>query len=139
MSHSHISRARGHIVRILYVFAQFPMIFRQLFARLGSGIREENEFDRRLGCRFIGRKIFDLLTTRHGRICLYCHISRDRPPSPSFLVNRDNESRSSLERNFNNYFYRVKFSIFRAIMIFRRERFESSTLPACPLLSVHFT
>lgn len=35
MNHSHISRARGHIVRILYVFAQFPMIFRhagQLFA-----------------------------------------------------------------------------------------------------------
>lgn len=34
-SHSRISRARGHIVRILYVFAQFPMIFRgggQLFA-----------------------------------------------------------------------------------------------------------
>lgn len=36
-SHSHISQARGHIVRILYVFAQFPMNFRrpgQLFAWL---------------------------------------------------------------------------------------------------------
>lgn len=83
MSHSRISRARGHIVRILYVFAQFPMIFRQLFARLGSGIREENEFDRRLGCRFIGRKILDLLMP--GRVYFITIY-------PPFRVNRDNES-----------------------------------------------
>lgn len=58
MNHSHISRPRGHIVHILYVFAQFPMIFRhadQLFARPGSARRVENEFDGSVAVLSVGR------------------------------------------------------------------------------------
>lgn len=122
MSHSRISRVRGHIVRILYVFAQFPMIFRgggQLFAWPGSGIREGNEFGR-LGSRFIGRKILDLLmslawTRSH---LLYCRITR------SILA---------LDQSFA-----FEFSILQRprAMIFRRETFESSSpLPAARVSS----
>jgi len=65
-----ITRLRGHIVCILCVFAQFPVtrsVRRErancLWDRSGRGTRGGwGAYTRiRLGCRFIGRKILDLL------------------------------------------------------------------------------
>lgn len=143
MSHSRISRARGHIVRILYVFAQFPMIFRgggQLFAWPGSGIREENEFGR-LGCRFIGRKILDLLMSlaRIAFTLLPIHTIA------CFLF--DNLALTASDESFAKFQYSFRFLLYRVRsnlqflnnvqpceMIFRSRNIRVRPLYACQFL-----
>lgn len=86
---SRITRLHGHIVRILYVFAQFPTTLctsarerANCLWEIGRGwtpqLGQRRWYTRRLGCRFIGRKILDLLISlvRHvGFVLLPVGIS----------------------------------------------------------------